>query len=48
MKGGINIELTPELFANVQRAYANDPQAFLDIYAADDTDFDFITLLIVY
>ncbi len=48
MKGGINIELTPELFANVQRVYANDPQAFLDIFVADDTDFDFITLLIVY
>jgi serine/threonine protein kinase len=48
MKGGINIELPPELFANVQRAYANEPQAFLDIHAADDTDFDFITLLIVY
>ena len=48
MKGGINIELTPELFANVQRTYANEPQAFLDIHAADDTDFDFITLLIVY
>lgn len=48
MKGGISIELTPELFANVQRAYASEPQAYLDIYAADDTDFDFITLIIVY
>ncbi len=47
-RGGINIELTPELLANVQRAYAREPQTFLDVYAADDTAFDFITLLIVY
>jgi len=48
LKGGIQIELTPEVFANVQRAYAGEPQAFLDLFASDDTDFDYIVLVLVY
>ena len=47
-KASLDTEITPHTFAAAQRAYAGQPQAFLDIFAADDTDFDFITLLIVY
>jgi hypothetical protein len=47
-KGTITLELTADLFANVQRAYAGQPQAFLDLFASDDTEFDYITLLLVY
>ena len=47
-KTDLNVEITPAAFAGAQRAYAGQPQAFLDIFASDDTDFDFITLLIVY
>jgi serine/threonine protein kinase len=48
VKGGLSIEITAETFANIQRSYAEEPQAYLDILSADDTDFDFITLLLVY
>ncbi len=47
-KAGVNVELGPEVFAAAQRAYAKEPQAYLDIFASDDTDFDYITLLLVY
>jgi hypothetical protein len=47
-KAGGSVELGPEVFAAAHRAYAKDPQAFLDIFASDDTDFDFVTLLLVY
>jgi hypothetical protein len=44
----IAIDLTAELLANVQRAYAGKPVAYLDILAGDDTDFDFFKLVLVY
>jgi serine/threonine protein kinase len=42
------IELTAETLANVQRAYAGQPLAFLDVFAGDDTDFDYFKLVLVY
>lgn len=42
------LELKAELFANVQRAYANQPLASLDIHAGDDTSFDYFKLTLVY
>lgn len=47
-KGSITLDLTADIFANVQRAYAGQPQASLDLFASDDTEFDYITLLLVY
>ncbi len=47
-KGTITLDLGADIFANAQRAYAGQPQTSLDLYASDDTEFDYITLLIVY
>lgn len=42
------IDLKPDLLAAVQRAYAGEPVASLDVLAGDDTDFDFLELTLVY
>ena len=44
----LTVEVTPELLAAAQHAYAGAPVAFLDIVAGDDTDFDFIKFTLVY
>lgn len=42
------IDLKADLLAAVQRAYAGESVASLDLLAGDDTDFDFIKLTLVY
>jgi tetratricopeptide (TPR) repeat protein len=48
MERTVTIDLTPETFANVMRAYAGKPIAMLDIFAGDDTEFDYIKVTLFY
>ena len=48
MERTITLELTPETFASAMRAYAGKPIAMLDIFAGDDTEFDYIKVTIFY
>jgi hypothetical protein len=48
MERTITLELLPETFASAMRAYAGKPIAMLDIFAGDDTEFDYIKVTIFY
>lgn len=42
------IEVGPEFLAALQRAYAKEPVAYLDVRAGEDTEFDYLQLTLVY